>query len=95
MYSLIPDTNYHGECAPQISQEDTDAWKLHENGELKLMEDKNLYPPRMTLNVIELPSKPEVIQVTFKGTQEKEEQMRFSVEIVNKKGRQSTQRRLP
>lgn len=65
-------------------------WKLHQNGELQIMEDQNLYPPRMTLKIAELPSKPEKIEVTFQGTLQTERHMTFYFIRGGSKGRQST-----
>ena len=64
-----------------IARERLDFWKLHREEELELMEDNDLYPPRMTLEIAELPSVMRVIKVTFKGTQE---QTMISIKVPSK-----------
>ena len=44
-----------------------DFWQLHKNDELELMEERNLYPPRMKLTIGELSSgKNQILTMTFK-----------------------------
>ena len=67
-----------------IARERLDFWKLHREEDLELMEDTNLYPPRMTLEIAELPSVMRVIKVTFKGTQETEDETKIIVHVPSK-----------
>ena len=67
-----------------IARERLDFWKLHREGELELMEDNDLYPPRMTLEIAELPSVMRVIKVTFKGTRETEKETMIAIKVPSK-----------
>ena len=67
-----------------IARERLDFWKLHHEEDLELMEDTNQYPPRMVLEIAELPSVMRVIKVTFKGTQETEEETMIAIKVPSK-----------
>ena len=68
----------------RISKESVDFCKLYRRKELKSLQDRGHYPPRMTLQVAELPSKAEFIKVTFKGTQILEEEMTVAIRVPSK-----------
>ena len=65
----------------KISQDKVDFWKLHESGKLELMQERELYPPRIKLKIAEAPPTAEVIKVTFRGTRESEEEMMIALTI--------------
>ena len=67
----------------KISHDSVDFWELHIKGDLQDMEDTGLYPPRMVLEIVALPSTAVVIKVTFHGTKEAEEEMMIAITVPN------------
>ena len=68
----------------RISKESVDFCKLYRRKELKSLQDRGQYPPRMTLEVAELPPEAEFIKVTFKGAQNVEGEMTVAIKVPSK-----------
>ena len=68
----------------RISKESVDFCKLYRRKELKSLQERGQYPPRMTLEVAELPSEAEFIKVIFKGTQIVDEEMTVAIKVPRK-----------
>ena len=68
----------------RISKGSVDFCKLYRRKELKSLQDRGQYPPRMALEVAELPPEAEFIKVTFKGTQNVEEEMTVAIKVPSK-----------
>ena len=70
----------------KISKERVDFSKLYRRKEeQRRLEDCDCYPPKMVLEVAELPLEAEFIKVTFKGTQEVEEEMEIGIRVPSNK----------